>query len=220
MRHLRPEKQLPGPVAYQPFNGTSPLLLSLHTPGLVEAGLDEVGRGCLAGPVVAAAVILPPDYQHPHLTDSKQLSSRQRDSLREEILRDAVAWAIAEATVAEIEQHNISRASYLAMHRAIDALSVRPGHLLIDGNRFPAYPLIPHTCIVRGDATYLSIAAASILAKTHRDALMHELSQAFPHYDWSRNAGYPTAAHRAALLQHGATPHHRRTFRGVMVPGE
>lgn len=189
------------------------MLLSYHTPGLIEAGLDEVGRGCLAGPVVAAAVILPPDYQHPLLTDSKQLSARQREKLREEIGREAVAWAVAEASVAEIDQINIAQASYLAMHRAVDALLVKPEHLLVDGNRFRPYPFVPHTCVVKGDTLYLNIAAASILAKTHRDALMQTLGTAFPAYHWPQNVGYPTAAHRAALRQHGPTPHHRRSFK-------
>lgn len=189
------------------------MLLSLHTPGLIEAGLDEVGRGCLAGPVVAAAVILPPDYRHPLLTDSKQLSARQRDKLREEIVRDAVAWAVAEASVAEIDQINIAQASYLAMHRATDALTVRPEHLLVDGNRFRPYPFVPHTCVVKGDSIYLAIAAASILAKTHRDALMQQLAVEFPGYDWAQNMGYPTPKHRAGLQQYGPTRFHRQSFR-------
>ncbi len=192
-----------------------PVLHSFYTAGLIEAGLDEAGRGCLAGPVVAAAVILPPDYHHPTLTDSKLLSARQRECLRLDVLRDALAWAVAEASVAEIERHNIAQASYLAMHRAVEALARRPEHLLVDGNRFRPYPLVPHTCVVGGDGKFLAIAAASILAKTHRDALMTELDAAFPAYGWAANAGYPTAAHRAALLAYGPTPHHRRTFRGV-----
>jgi ribonuclease HII len=189
------------------------VLRSCHTPGLVEAGLDEAGRGCLAGPVVAAAVVLPPDYQHPRLTDSKQLSAKIRESLRADILRDAVAWAVAEASVEEIELYNIEKASHLAMHRAVAALAVRPEHLLVDGNRFTPYPLVPHTCVVGGDGKFLAIAAASILAKQHRDERMHQLAAHFPAYGWPQNAGYPTAAHRAALRQHGPTEHHRRTFR-------
>ena len=189
------------------------MLLPHHTAGRVEAGLDEAGRGCLAGPVVAAAVVLPPDYHHPHLTDSKLLSAHQRDSLRTDILRDAVAWAIGEASVAEIERVNIAQASYLAMHRAVAALPVLPEHLLVDGNRFRPYPALPHTCVVRGDATFLAIAAASILAKQHRDALMHALDAAFPAYGWAQNMGYPTPIHQAALRLHGPTEHHRRTFR-------
>ena len=160
--------------------------------------------------MVAAAVVLPHDYQHPRLTDSKRL---QREVLRADILRDALAWAVAEASVAEIEQLNIAQASYLAMHRAVAALAITPEHLLVDGNRFLAYPLIPHTCVVRGDSTFLAIAAASILAKTHRDQLMQALDAAWPAYGWARNAGYPTAAHRAALRTYGPTEHHRRTFR-------
>lgn len=195
-------------------------MLSHHTPGLVEAGLDEAGRGCLAGPVVAAAVVLPPDYQHPYLTDSKLLSARQREAARADILRDAVAWAVAETSVAEIERWNIAQASYLAMHRAVDALQLpaggRPELLLVDGNRFRPYLGVAHVCVVRGDATYLSIAAASVLAKTHRDERMRALGAEFPAYGWAQNAGYPTPAHLAALRAHGPTPHHRRTFRGVL----
>lgn len=190
-----------------------PHLLAHHTAGLIEAGLDEAGRGCLAGPVVAAAVVLPPDYHHARLTDSKQLSARQREALRADIHASAVAWAVAEAAVEEIETYNIEKASHLAMHRAVAALRVRPEHLLIDGNRFTPYPLLPHTCIVGGDAKFLAIAAASILAKQHRDELMHRLDAEFPAYGWATNAGYPTPAHQAALRQHGPTGHHRRTFR-------
>lgn len=189
------------------------LLLSHYTAGRVEAGLDEAGRGCLAGPVVAAAVVLPPDYEHANLTDSKQLTVRQREALCADIVRDAVAWAVGEASVLEIEQLNIEKASHLAMHRAVGALVVQPDHLLVDGNRFRPYPLVPHTCVVRGDATFLSIAAASILAKTYRDALMQALAIEFPAYGWAHNAGYPTAAHRAAIRQYGTTEHHRRTFK-------
>ncbi len=191
-----------------------------HTPGLLEAGLDEVGRGCLAGPVVAAAVILPPHYTHPILTDSKQLTRLQRDRLRLDILRDALAWAVAEVSVADIDRINILQASFLAMHRAVDALAqepfqVRTQHLLVDGNQFVPYPLVPHTCIVRGDSVYLSIAAASVLAKTYRDDLMDDLHRLYPAYGWAKNMGYPTAHHRQALQQHGPTPHHRLSFRGV-----
>jgi ribonuclease HII len=167
----------------------------------------------LAGPVVAAAVVLPSDYQHTSLNDSKQLSARQRVALRLDIVRDAVAWAVAEASVAEIEQYNIAQASYLAMHRAVDALAVRPAHLLVDGNRFRLYPQVPHTCVIGGDGKFLAIAAASILAKTHRDDLMETLATQFPAYGWAQNAGYPTASHRAAIRQFGPTEHHRRTFR-------
>ena len=189
------------------------MLLSHHTAGRLEAGLDEAGRGCLAGPVVAAAVVLPPDYRHPRLTDSKLLTAKQRAALRTDLERDAVAWAIGEASVAEIETINIEKASHLAMHRAVAALAVRPDHLLVDGNRFTPYAAATHTCIVGGDRKFLTIAAASIFAKTHRDHLMQTLDAAFPAYGWARNAGYPTAVHQAALRQHGPTPHHRRTFR-------
>lgn len=157
--------------------------------------------------------MLPPDYRHLHLTDSKQLTAKGREALRLDIERDALAWAIAEASVTEIERYNIEKASHLAMHRAVEALVVTPEHLLVDGNRFRAYPLVPHTCIVRGDGIFLAIAAASILAKTYRDQLMQALAEAYPAYDWAHNVGYPTAAHRAALRVHGPSEHHRRTFR-------
>ena len=190
-------------------------LKSCHTPDLLEAGLDEVGRGCLAGPVVAAAVILPPNYQHPVLTDSKQLTRLQRERLQADIRRDAIAWAIAEVSPADIDRINILNASFLAMHRATDALTIRPEHLLVDGNRFAPYPMVPHTCIVKGDSQYLSIAAASVLAKTHRDALMERLGLTYPAYGWGQNVGYPTAHHRDAIRQHGSTEHHRMSFRLV-----
>lgn len=189
------------------------MLRSCYNASVLEAGLDEVGRGCLAGPVVAAAVILPPDYTHPILTDSKQLSARLRDRLRTDIEHDAIAWAVAEASVGEIDQINILKASFLAMHRAVDALTVGPEHLLVDGNRFVPYPLLPHTCIVKGDTKFLSIAAASVLAKTYRDELMTRLGAEFPAYGWKQNAGYPTLMHRAALREFGATVWHRTSFR-------
>ena len=180
--------------------------------GTIEAGCDEAGRGCLAGSVYAAAVILPADYSNPKLNDSKQLSARQRYVLREEIERDAVAWALGIVTPAEIDQLNILRASITAMHRAVSQLSVQPAFLLIDGNRFIPYPGIPHACIIKGDATYLSIAAASILAKTYRDDYMNQLHAEYPQYGWNHNAGYPTAQHRRAIREYGPTPYHRRTF--------
>ena len=189
------------------------MLRSHHTPHLLEAGLDEVGRGCLAGPVVAAAVILPPNYHHSILTDSKQLTHRQCDKLQIDIRRDAVAWAIAEVSPADIDRINILQASFLAMHRATDSLLVRPEHLLVDGNRFTPYLMVPHTCIIKGDSLYLSIAAASVLAKTYRDELMEQLGLTYPAYGWAQNVGYPTAAHRAAIREHGPTPHHRMSFR-------
>lgn len=188
-------------------------LKSHFTPNLIEAGCDEAGRGCLAGPVVAAAVILPRNYKLKGLTDSKQLSQIQREKMAPIIQKDSLAWAVAEVSPSEIDQINILNASILAMHIAVDQLSLRPELLLIDGNRFKPYIGILHQCVVRGDAKFLSIAAASVLAKTHRDELMTQLGSAFPAYDWHQNAGYPTKAHRAAIVQHGTTPHHRMTFR-------
>ena len=187
------------------------LLPYLH-PGLTEAGCDEAGRGCLAGSVYAAAVILPPDFRNELLNDSKQLTERQRYALREVIEREAMAWAVGVVTPEEIDRINILKASFLAMHRAVDQLVVRPQHLLIDGNRFTPYPGIPHTTVVKGDGKYLSIAAASILAKTYRDDYMNRLAEEYPHYDWRSNKGYPTRKHRAAIAQYGPTPYHRKTF--------
>lgn len=178
----------------------------------IEAGLDEVGRGCLAGPVVAAAVILPKDYTNPLLNDSKQLSRLERQKLRVEIEREAVSWKIAKASTEEIDRINIAKASFLAMHRAVEQLTVQPEHLLVDGNRFVPYPMIPHTCIIKGDSLYASIAAASILAKTYRDELMEQLALDYPMYGWEQNVGYPTPKHCRALLEYGATPWHRKTF--------
>lgn len=189
------------------------MLQSFYNAQAVEAGIDEAGRGCLAGPVVAAAVILPKDYQNAHLNDSKQLTKKQRNKLRREIMDNALAWAVAEVSNQEIDQINILKASFLAMHRAIAQLTPPPQHLLIDGNQFVPYPLIPHTCIVKGDAKFLSIAAASILAKTYRDDLMEQFSAEFPQYGWAQNAGYPTAKHRAAIRAFGVCQHHRLSFR-------
>lgn len=180
--------------------------------GRVEAGCDEAGRGCLAGSVYAAAVILPPDYQNERLNDSKKLTARQRYALRQDIERDAVAWAVGVVTPQEIDQINILNASILAMHRALDQLQVRPEAIIVDGNRFKPYRDLPHTTIVKGDGKYLSIAAASILAKTYRDDEMVRLAQEYPDYDWQHNMGYPTRKHREAIRQHGVTPYHRRTF--------
>ena len=180
---------------------------------LLEAGCDEAGRGCLAGPVVAAAVILPPRIRLPGLDDSKKLSPAQREALRPRIEEHAIAWAIAVVEPAEIDTINILRASFLAMHKAIAALAVRPQHLLIDGNRFVPYAGIAHSCHVKGDGRFRSIAAASILAKTHRDAIMNALHEQHPYYGWAVNKGYPTSDHRAAIEQHGACEHHRRSFR-------
>ncbi len=189
------------------------MLKSFYHPHLVEAGLDEVGRGCLAGPVVAAAVILPKEYTNPLLNDSKQLTKTQRNHLRDEIVAIASAWAIAEVSNHEIDRINILKASFLAMHRAVDQLTLRPEHLLVDGNRFTPYPFLPHTCIVKGDSKFMSIAAASVLAKTYRDDLMEQLSKDFPHYQWARNVGYPTAVHRRAIEEFGPCLHHRMSFK-------
>ncbi len=186
--------------------------------GRIEAGCDEAGRGCLAGPVTAAAVILPPDFHNELLNDSKQLTERQREALRPVIEREAVAWAVAMVDAHEIDRINILNASILAMHRAIDQLAVRPEALLIDGNRFRPYRDIPHTTIVKGDGKMMSIAAASVLAKTHRDELMRRLHDEYPHYGWDRNKGYPTRQHRAAIAAHGTTPHHRLTFQLLEQP--
>ncbi len=178
----------------------------------VEAGCDEAGRGCLAGSVFAAAVILPPDYDNPLLNDSKKLSPLQRYALRDDIRRDALAWAVGEVTPEEIDRINILHASFLAMHRALDQLSLRPEALIIDGNRFDPYRDLPYTTIVKGDGKYQSIAAASILAKTCRDDYMDRLAQQYPMYDWQSNKGYPTPRHREALHRYGPSPYHRRSF--------
>ncbi len=188
------------------------MLLAFHTPGIVEAGCDEAGRGCLAGAVFAAAVVLPPDFENELLNDSKQLTEKKRYELRPLIEKEALSWAVGIVTPEEIDQINILKASFLAMHRAVDKLTVRPQHLLIDGNRFTPYPGIPHTPIIKGDGKYLSIAAASVLAKTYRDDYMNELALRFPGYSWEENKGYPTKAHREAIRQLGITPYHRKTF--------
>ena len=180
--------------------------------GLVEAGCDEAGRGCLAGSVFGAAVIFPPDYRNERLNDSKQLSAKRRYALREEVQRDAVAWAVASVSPREIDSINILNASILAMHRALDQLAVRPEFVIVDGNRFKPYCQLPYETIVKGDGKYLSIAAASILAKTYRDDYMRELHVEMPYYGWDRNAGYPTREHRQAILTHGVTPYHRLSF--------
>ena len=188
------------------------MLKNYYEQGRVEAGCDEAGRGCLAGSVYAAAVILPPDYHNERLNDSKKLTARQRYALRQDIERDAVAWAVGVVTPQEIDQINILNASILAMHRALDQLQVRPEAIIVDGNRFKPYHDLPHTTIVKGDGKYLSIAAASILAQTYRDDEMIRLAQEYPDYDWQHNMGYPTRKHREAIRQHGITPYHRRTF--------
>lgn len=180
---------------------------------LIEAGCDEAGRGCLAGSVFAAAVILPPDYDNPLLNDSKQLTRKKRDMLRQQILCDAIAWAVGEVTPREIDEMNILRASFLAMHRALDQLSVRPEAIIVDGNRFIPYHDLPYTTIVKGDGKFQNIAAASILAKTFRDDYMDALAHEYPQYDWHSNMGYPTAKHRAAIRAHGITPYHRKSYK-------
>lgn len=188
------------------------LLSRLNSTITAEAGCDEAGRGCLAGSVYAAAVILPPDYRNDLLNDSKQLSAKRRYALREEIERHALAWATGVVTPGEIDKINILNASILAMHRALDALKVRPEFIIVDGNRFKPYNGLPHRTIVKGDGKYLSIAAASILAKTYRDDYMKKLNGEYPGYGWDRNAGYPTREHREGIRRHGLTPYHRRSF--------
>ena len=179
---------------------------------MIEAGCDEAGRGCLAGSVYAAAVILPPDYQNPDLNDSKKLTDKKRKALREQIERDAVAWAVGIVTPDEIDKINILNASILAMHRALDQLKVCPEAVIVDGNRFKPYQNLPYTTIVKGDGKYLAIAAASILAKTYRDDYMDALAEEYPQYDWKSNKGYPTKKHRAAIKQFGVTPYHRMSY--------
>jgi ribonuclease HII len=188
------------------------MLKSYHTKGYIEAGLDEAGRGCLAGPVVAAYVILPPKYKHKLLNDSKQLSAKQREMLQEEIKKDAVEWSIAEVGNEEIDKINILNASFLAMHHALNDLKCLPDLLLIDGNRFKKYKDLRHECIVEGDCKFLSIAAASVLAKTYRDELMKNLALVHPEYGWETNMGYATLRHRKAIEAHGITSYHRKSF--------
>jgi len=188
------------------------MLLAFLDPLMIEAGCDEAGRGCLAGPVFAAAVVLPKDYSNPLLNDSKKLSEKQRQELKPQIEHDALAWAVAEVSAAEIDKINILNASILAMHRAIDQLKTMPELLLIDGNRFKKYQSIPHHCIVKGDGKYLSIAAASVLAKTYRDECMSHLHDEFPYYGWKENKGYPTVKHRDGIKKRGITIHHRHSF--------
>lgn len=198
------------------------MLKSCYNEGKIEAGCDEAGRGCLAGSVYAAAVIFAADYQNEAINDSKQLTDRRRHELREMIQRDALAWAVGVVTPEEIDKINILNASILAMHRALDQLKVRPEAIIVDGNRFKAYThpqslredqgWVPHTCIVKGDAKYLSIAAASILAKTYRDDYMNRLAEEYPQYDWASNKGYPTRKHREAIKAFGVTPYHRLSY--------
>lgn len=188
------------------------MLESHYFDGMTEAGCDEAGRGCLAGSVYAAAVILPPDYQNPRLNDSKKLTAKTRRELREEIMGDAVAWAVGVVTPEEIDRINILNASFLAMHRALDALSVRPEAVIVDGNRFKPYRDLPYATIVKGDGKYQAIAAASILAKTFRDDYMDRLAEEYPHYGWHSNKGYPTREHREGIRLHGITPYHRKSY--------
>jgi ribonuclease HII len=188
------------------------VLLNCYQIELIEAGCDEAGRGCLAGPVTAAAVILPKDFYLEGLNDSKKLTHQQREKLRPVIEKEALAWAVAFVDHQEIDQINILNASFLAMHKAIEKLPIQPQYLVIDGNRFKVYPQIAHSCIVKGDGKYLNIAAASILAKTHRDDFMNNLHQDFPHYNWKQNKGYPTMMHRNAVMEFGLSPFHRKTF--------
>ena len=188
------------------------MLQSRYYEDLIEAGCDEAGRGCLAGSVYAAAVILPKDYDNPLLNDSKKLSAKQRYELRSQIEHDALAWAVGIVTPEEIDLINILKASFLAMHRALDELTVRPQAVIVDGNRFVSYHNLPYTTIIKGDGKYQTIAAASILAKTYRDDYMEELASAYPEYDWKHNKGYPTPKHRSAIRQHGITPYHRKSY--------
>lgn len=188
------------------------MLESHYFDGMTEAGCDEAGRGCLAGSVYAAAVILPPDYQNPRLNDSKKLTAKTRRELREEIMSDAVAWAVGVVTPEEIDRINILNASFLAMHRALDALSVRPEAVIVDGNRFKPYRDLPYATIVKGDGKYQAIAAASILAKTFRDDYMDRLAEEYPYYGWHSNKGYPTREHCEGIRLHGITPYHRKSY--------
>ena len=188
------------------------MLESHYYKDMIEAGCDEAGRGCLAGSVYAAAVILPPNYQNADLNDSKKLTDKKRKALREQIERDAVAWAVGVVTPEEIDQINILNASFLAMHRALDQLKVRPEAVIVDGNRFKPYQDLPYTTIVKGDGKYLAIAAASILAKTYRDDYMDALAEEYPQYYWKGNKGYPTKKHRAAIKEFGPTPYHRMSY--------
>ncbi|MDR1368585.1 MAG: ribonuclease HII [Dysgonamonadaceae bacterium] len=193
------------------------MLLPYLNTGKIEAGCDEAGRGCLAGAVYAASVILPPDFLCEELNDSKQLSEKQRYNLRGIIEKEALSWAVGIVFPDEIDKINILNASFLAMHRAVEQLTIKPEHLLIDGNRFNPYPDIPHTCIVKGDGKYLSIAAASVLAKTYRDDYMMELHKEYNYYAWDKNKGYPTSKHREGIEKFGPCPYHRKTF--TLLPG-
>lgn len=199
-------------VIFSKFVAKMIKLLSYFDKDKLEAGCDEAGRGCLAGPVVAASVILPKDFYHPLLNDSKQLSEKKRDLLRPIIEKEAISFGVSFVSPEIIDEINILKASFLAMHRAVDQLEILPEQLLIDGNRFTPYPSVSHICIIKGDSKYLNIAAASILAKTYRDEYMTNLHLEFPEYNWIQNKGYPTIAHREAIKDFGATVHHRKTF--------
>lgn len=196
------------------------MLLPHFKKGVIEAGLDEAGRGCYAGPVFAAAVILPEDFHHPLLNDSKQLKEKERDTLRPIIEKESIAYAVAAITNEEIDQINILQASYKAMHISVSKLKTPPAFLLVDGNRFKPYNSIPHQCIIKGDGKYASIAAASILAKTYRDELMYQLHHEFPHYGWDKNKGYGTALHRKAIEAHGLCKYHRKSYNILPVQRE
>lgn len=189
------------------------MLQNRFSENYIEVGCDEAGRGCLAGPVFAGAVILPDDFYHPLLNDSKQLTEKQRELLRPIIEKEAIEWAVVAVSAEEIDQINILNASIIGMHRCVDQLTTRPELILVDGNRFKPYVGIVHQCVVKGDSKFTSIAAASILAKTHRDEYMEKIDREFPMYKWSINKGYPTKDHRAAIAEHGPTPHHRMTFK-------
>lgn len=192
------------------------MLKACYKKGVIEAGCDEAGRGCLAGPVVAAAVILPEKFAHPLLNDSKKLTHKQRDELKWEIMETALAWAVGFVDHEEIDKINILNASFLAMHRALDRLKIHPDHILVDGNRFKKYKDTEHQCIVKGDGKYFSIAAASVLAKTSRDEFMEKLHEEFPVYHWNKNKGYPTSEHRKAIMEHGSVYCHRKSF--TLIP--
>lgn len=189
------------------------MLLPYYQEQVIEAGCDEAGRGCLAGPVFAAAVIFPADYHHALLNDSKKLSEKKRMQLRPIIEREALSYAVASVSAEEIDRINIHNASYLAMHKALDSLRLKAEYIIVDGNRFIPYQQVPHSCVIKGDGKYLSIAAASILAKTYRDEYMDTIASDYPAYDWLNNKGYPTVRHRTAVLEYGVTPHHRKSFR-------
>jgi ribonuclease HII len=189
------------------------MLLPYYQDQFIEAGCDEAGRGCLAGPVFAAAVILPKDFEHPLLNDSKQIKEKDRYTLRKEIEEQAISWAVGVVSHQEIDEINILNASFLAMHKAVEKLNIQPQFLIIDGNRFKPYPNINHQCIIKGDGKYYAIAAASILAKTYRDDFMEKIDQEYPAYQWKKNKGYPTIAHRNTVLDIGFSPYHRKTFK-------